>query len=223
MPVCGAQARKVWPNHPVHNSCVTGRLLLLFVWASPADRPADCKRGRKKGAARKLSKSVEKLFDTFWRFLTFFALRENCRKVSKNFLTLFDDFWRFLTWPLSAGPFCNPLLIGLLHLCISQKVEVKTMKTFALWDPTWANLRLRSSSPATGVIWALRAQMTPKKSPKMGSRGLSAPGVEKGRKRVEKESKIDYFWTFWTLFRLFFDFFDPRGREAKKIANLRAL
>ena len=26
---------------------------------------ADCKRGRKKGAARKLSKSVEKLFDTF--------------------------------------------------------------------------------------------------------------------------------------------------------------
>ena len=69
----------------------------------------DCKRGRKKGAARKLSKSVEKLFDTFWRFLTFFALRENCRKVSKNFLTLFDDLWRFLTWPLSAGPFCNPL------------------------------------------------------------------------------------------------------------------
>ena len=26
---------------------------------------ADCKRGRKKGAARKMSKSVEKLFDTF--------------------------------------------------------------------------------------------------------------------------------------------------------------
>ena len=67
--------------------------------------------GKKKGAARKLSKSVENLFDTFWRFLTFFALRENCRKVSKNFLTLFDDFWRFLTWPLSAGPFCNPLIL----------------------------------------------------------------------------------------------------------------
>ena len=63
----------------------------------------------KRCPARKLSKSVEKLFDTFWRFLTFFALRENCRKVSKNFLTIFDDFWRFLTWPLSAGPFCNPL------------------------------------------------------------------------------------------------------------------
>ena len=63
---------------------------------------ADCKRGRKKGAARKLSKSVEKLFDTFWRFLTFFALRENCRKVSKNFLTLFDDFWR---GPFPPAPF----------------------------------------------------------------------------------------------------------------------
>ena len=59
-----------------------------------------------------MSKSVEKSFDTFRRFLTFFALRENCRKVSKNFLTLFDDFCRFLTWPLSAGPFCNPLTIG---------------------------------------------------------------------------------------------------------------
>ena len=63
---------------------------------------ADCKRGRKKGAARKLSKSVEKLFDTFWRFLTFFALRENCRKVSKNFLTLFDVFWR---GPFPPAPF----------------------------------------------------------------------------------------------------------------------
>ena len=70
------------------------------------------KRGRKTGAARKLSKSVEKNVDTFWRFLTFFALREKRRKVSKIFLTLFDDFWRFLTWPLSAGPFCGPLKIG---------------------------------------------------------------------------------------------------------------
>ena len=40
------------------------------------------KRGRKKGAARKLSKSVEKLFDVFCP----------ARKLSKNFLTLFDDF-----------------------------------------------------------------------------------------------------------------------------------
>ena len=70
--------------------------LLALFW-KPLQQSADCKRGRKKGAARKLSKSVEKLFDTFWRFLTFFALRENCRKVSKNFwrfLTIFDVFWR---------------------------------------------------------------------------------------------------------------------------------
>ena len=60
--------------------------------------------------AKKLSKSVENVFDTFWRFLRFFALREKCRKVSKIFLTLFDDFWRFSTWPLSAGPFCGPLI-----------------------------------------------------------------------------------------------------------------
>ena len=69
-------------------------------------KSADCKRGRKKGAARKVSKNFLTFFDDFWRF---FALRENCRKVSKIFLTLFDDFWRFLTWPLSAGPFSNPL------------------------------------------------------------------------------------------------------------------
>ena len=67
------------------------------------------KRGRKTGAARKLPKSVENIFDTFWRFLSFLALREKRQKVSKIFLTLFDDFWRFLTWPLSAGPFCGPL------------------------------------------------------------------------------------------------------------------
>ena len=57
---------------------------------------ADCKRGRKKGAARKLSKSVEKLFDTFERFLTFFALRGKLSKsVEKPLdasLTIFDVF-----------------------------------------------------------------------------------------------------------------------------------
>ena len=66
---------------------------------------------------------------------------------------------------------------------------------------------LRSSSPATGVIWALRAQ-----SPKKVRKWVPGAG-RKSRKRVEKESKIAYFSTFWTLFRLFFDFFDPRGRE----------
>ena len=60
------------------------------------------KRGRKNGAARKMSKSVEKLFDTFWRFLRFFALREKCRKVSKNFwhfLTIFDRFCKVAPFP----------------------------------------------------------------------------------------------------------------------------
>ena len=45
-------------------------------------------------------------------------------------------------------------------------------------------IALRSSSPATGVIWGLRAQSR-KNSPKMGSWGREVPGVEK----VEKESK----------------------------------
>ena len=76
-------------------------------------------KGPVKRCRAKIVESVEKLFDTFWRFLTFFALRENCRKVSKNFLTPIDDFWRFLTWPLSAGPFCNPLIFDFAWKCFS--------------------------------------------------------------------------------------------------------
>ena len=65
-------------------------------------------RGRKNGAARKWSKSVENfltLFDDFWHFLP-------CAKIVE---TIFDEFWRFLTWPLSAGPFCNPLTFINMH------------------------------------------------------------------------------------------------------------
>ena len=67
---------------------------------------ADCKRGRKKGAARKLSKSVEKLFDTFWRFLTVFC---PARKLLKSVEKRFDTFWRFLTF-FDVAPFRRPLL-----------------------------------------------------------------------------------------------------------------
>ena len=78
-------------------------MVAIPLWAQKTQNP-------RKGARKlKLSKSVENIFDDFWRFLTFFALREKYRKVSKIFLTLFDDFWRFLTWPLSAGHFCGPL------------------------------------------------------------------------------------------------------------------
>ena len=56
-------------------------------------------KGRKTGAARKLSKSVENIFDTdFWRF---FAL---CEKMSKSVEKLLDNFWRFLTF-FWRGPF----------------------------------------------------------------------------------------------------------------------
>ena len=54
----------------------------------------------------KWSKSVEVVFDTFWRFLTFSALR---RKLSKICLTLFDDFWCSWRGHLSTGRFCGPL------------------------------------------------------------------------------------------------------------------
>ena len=64
------------------------------------------KRGQKTGAAQTLSKNVHSIFDTFWKFLTFFALRENCRKVLRkyfwHFLTIFDVFFAVapFRWPL---------------------------------------------------------------------------------------------------------------------------
>ena len=67
------------------------------------------KSGRKTGAARKLSKSVENILDTFGRFFDFFC---PARKLSQSIENTFDTFWRILTWPLSAGPSCGPLLIG---------------------------------------------------------------------------------------------------------------
>ena len=59
--------------------------------APPKETPP--KRGRKTGAARKLSRKVSKIFlKLFDFFLALFALCEKCRKVSKIFVTLFDDF-----------------------------------------------------------------------------------------------------------------------------------
>ena len=46
-------------------------------------------------------KSVEKCRKYFWHFLTIFDVFLPCAKIVEK---LFDDFWRFLTWPLSAGP-----------------------------------------------------------------------------------------------------------------------
>ena len=67
---------------------------------------------------------------------------------------------------------------------------------------------LRSSSPATGVIWALRAKV--QKSPKMGSRTLSATGVEKVEKETRKSPKSPKIVSCG----LFLDFFGTRGLSA---------
>ena len=66
--------------------------------------------GLQKGAEKRCrAKIVEKCRKTFWHFLTIFDVFCPARKLSKSVEKLFDAFWRFLTWPLSAGPFCNPL------------------------------------------------------------------------------------------------------------------
>ena len=71
-----------------------------YVQKSLLDNSEPPKRGWKNGAARKLSKSVENLFDTFWRFLTFLP----CAKIVE---ILFDTFWRFLTL-FDVAPFRRP-------------------------------------------------------------------------------------------------------------------
>ena len=60
------------------------------------------KRGRKAGAARKLSKIMFDTFDDFWQFLPCVKRVEKCRNI-------FDDFW---CDPFSAGPFCSPRTIA---------------------------------------------------------------------------------------------------------------
>ena len=65
----------------------------------PSEPP---KKGRKIGAARKLSKSVENIFDDLWLFLPCAKNVENCWKYYWHLLT----FWMR---PLSPGPFCGPL------------------------------------------------------------------------------------------------------------------
>ena len=56
--------------------------MLFFLCAMGFQRPP-------KGPDAKIIEKCRNIFDTFCRFLTFFALREKCRKVSKIFLTLF--------------------------------------------------------------------------------------------------------------------------------------
>ena len=78
------------------------------------------------------------------------------------------------------------------------------MKIWEALNFHFANVHsLRKLLPATGVIWALWAQSW-KKSRKMSSRGLSAPGPKKSKNGVEKESKLTAFQSILTLFRLRF-------------------
>ena len=97
-------------------TCVCALLRVLCIWPEPPTR------GRKNGAAQKLSKSVEQLFDTFWRFLPH---EENSRKVSKN-------FWHFLTILtfFDVAPFRRPL---------SQSADLTSFRTI-----TFGNFRGRA-------------------------------------------------------------------------------
>ena len=68
-----------------------------------------------------------------------------------------------------------------------------------------ADLILRKLLPATGVIWALRAQSW-KESRKMSSRGLSAPGPKKSQTESKKSQNrlfFNYFDSFSTPFSTF--------------------
>ena len=70
---------------------------------------------------------------------------------------------------------------------------------------------LRARLPATGVIWALRAQSR-KKVLKMSPWALSAPGVQKVQNGVENESKSTIFQLFRLVFDSVLDFLGPGSR-----------
>ena len=76
-------------------------------------------------------------------------------------------------------------------------------KSLCVLQPSW---------PLTGVIRALRARNPKKVEKKLP--GPFGPAVQKGRKKVENESKTTFFRLFSTFFRLFFNLFltpGPRG------------
>ena len=62
--------------------------------------------------------------------------------------------------------------------------------------------------PATGVIWALRAQSWDL-SPKMSSRGLSAPRPKSSKMESKKSQNSWKNSLFWLFFDSIFDFLDP--------------
>ena len=70
----------------------------------------------------------------------------------------------------------------------------------------------------TGVIWAVRARMTPKSRRRFP--GPLAPGVKKGWKKTRKRVKNNLFSTFSTFFNLFSTlfstFFDPRAERPRE-------
>ena len=78
------------------------------------------------------------------------------------------------------------------------------------FEPVLGGIGFRSSSPAFGVIWPLRA--TKVKSPQIGFRGLSAP-------RVKKEVRIDHFSALWALFA----FFDPHPKDPAALKTVRVV
>ena len=72
--------------------------------------------------------------------------------------------------------------------------------------------------PFTGVKKASPWE-TPKKSLKRGSRGLSALGSKKARKRVKNDhfsSFLRVFGSFSTRFRLFFEHLDPGAERPRQ-------
>ena len=106
-------------------------------------------KGPEKWCRVKIVKKCRNMFDAFWRFLTFFALRENCRKVSKNFLTIFADFLRFLTWPLSAGPLLQSADSKGLSPALSQNLSRPISNTERSFFFNRANLQ---ASPRYGFV-----------------------------------------------------------------------
>ena len=70
--------------------------------------------------------------------------------------------------------------------------------------------------PATGVIWALRAQSW-KKSPRMSCRGLSAPGSKKSKTESKKSQNSIVFQLFWLFFDSGFDFLGFRAERPREL------
>ena len=119
-------------------------------------------KGPENGCRAKIVKKCRKYG---WHFLTIFDVFCPARTMSKSVENSFDTLWRFLTRPLSAGPFCGPLIedSGNFHGKDKRSRKIGpnsgTLLDFLLGDLHWEKLNRGVSKPGCFPLFSGKVQI----------------------------------------------------------------